>query len=357
MSTPSYARATTSSASRASPRSSSTIHTTAEPTKSSPYSAKISTTPEKRAQTPLTPKKTLKRPSLLTPRARDQLIYNRDLYPIKPKDVSKPCLLADLPSELRSLVYTFVLPTTHHISDSWPAILKHGQQRPPPLLHICRAIRIEAAYDYYTSTAFKFTVRNLNFYPVMKWLDELPKQHRALLLSRNRHLGINVLPSVKNTFTYPPKGWLIDGYMQDHWKACQPFGNIYTVPSDVHKSHFLVFCRLASWFLWCSRSPQKDIRWAYTFEQSPFHNPFGLPGLQEQAVLKWFLNHHAMVLTMGCVEKAWKRNKSGAAMMRGDVMKWLEALDRWYKTRWDEEANEENWDEQMESVKKAIQKW
>ena len=64
-----------------------------------------------------------------------------------------------------------------------------------------------------------------------------------------------------------------------------------------------------------------------------------------------------MVLTMGCVEKAWKRNKSRGAMMREDVMKWLEALDRWYKTRWDEEANEENWDEQMESVKKTIQRW
>jgi hypothetical protein len=48
--------------------------------------------------------------------------------------------------------------------------------------------------------------------------------------------------------------------------------------------------------------------------------------LQEQAVLEWFLKHHAMVLTMGCVEKAWKRNKSGAAAMRGEVLRWLEAL-------------------------------
>ncbi|KAG9194621.1 hypothetical protein G6011_04656 [Alternaria panax] len=177
MAPPPYARATVSSASRASPKSSNTTHITEDSTIPSPCSAGTSSVLQKTAQAPLTPKRALKRPSLLTPQARDQLIYNRDLYPIRPRDSSKPCLLADLPSELRSLIYTFILPETHHISDSWPAIFKHGQQRPPPLLHTCRAIRIEAAYDYYTSTAFKFTVRNLNFYPAMKWLDELPKQH------------------------------------------------------------------------------------------------------------------------------------------------------------------------------------
>jgi len=357
MAPPSYARATSSSTSKASPKASKTTHIIDESIIPSLKKTRISTTTKALEKAPSTPKKALKRPSLLTPQARNQITYNSDLYAIKAKDASKPCLLSDLPSELRSLIYTFVLPSTHHISDNWPAILKRGQRRLPPLLHICRAIRIEAAYDYYTGTSFSFSVRNLNFYPIMRWIDELPKQHRALLLSRNQQLEINVLPNVKNSFTYPPKGWLIDGYMQDHWKACQPFGNIYTVPSDLHKSHFLVFCRLASWFLWCSRSPYKPIRWRYTFEQSPFHNPFGLPGLQEQAVMEWFLKHHVTVLTMECVQKAWKRNKSGAAAMRGEVVRLLNALDQWYRERWVEGRDGGEWDEAMEALKKGIEKW
>jgi hypothetical protein len=357
MAPPSYARSTASSTSKASPNASNTTRIIEESMISSLKGTRISKTPKLVNSAPSTPKKPLKRPSLLTPKARDQLTYNRDLYTIKPKNASKLCLLSDLPSELRSLIYTFVLPSIHHISDSWPAILKRGQRRLPPLLHICRAIRIEAAYDYYINTTFSFTVRNLNFDPVMRWIDELPKQHRALLLSRNRHLEMNILPSVKNTFTYPPKGWLIDGYMQDHWKACQPFGNIYTVPSDLHKSHFLVFCRLASWFFWCSRSPHKPVIWNYTFEQSPFHNPFGLPGLQEQAVLEWFLKHHAGVLTMGCVEKAWKRNTSGAAVMRAEVTRLLGALNQWYRERWVKDEDGGEWEEVMEALKKGIEKW
>jgi hypothetical protein len=64
-----------------------------------------------------------------------------------------------------------------------------------------------------------------------------------------------------------------------------------------------------------------------------------------------------MVLTMGCVNKAWKGNKSGAAAMRCEVMRWLEALDRWYGERWGEEKGEGEWEEKMKAVGNAIMKW
>jgi hypothetical protein len=82
-----------------------------------------------------------------------------------------------------------------------------------------------------------------------------------------------------------------------------------------------------------------------------------LPGLQEQAVLEVFLKHHAMVLTMGCVDKAWKRNKSGAAVMRCEVVRWLEALDRWYRERWGEKNGVGEWEEKMKAVGNAVMKW
>jgi hypothetical protein len=242
MAPPSYARATASSTSKASPKSAK-VKDTELPTSIRSLSQETSTKAEKSSTSDRPLKKTLKRPSLLTSEERDTIAYKRDLYPIKPKDPSKPCPLATLPSELRCHIYTFLLPSTHHISDSWA---RHKQHLPPPLTHVCRALRVEASYTYYTVTYFLFTVRNLDFEPVRKWVDSLPKAHRALL-AKNKGMEINIIPRVKGTYTYPPPKYLIDDYVSNHWKACKQFGNIYTICGDTHKKHFIIFCRLASW--------------------------------------------------------------------------------------------------------------
>ncbi|EUC50801.1 hypothetical protein COCMIDRAFT_80872 [Bipolaris oryzae ATCC 44560] len=359
MAPPSYARATASSTSKASPKSSRTTRDP-EVVKStpSPSSRKLTESPNNSTPTPQEKKKALKRPSTLTSHQKDTIHYKCDLYHITPKDASKPCFLSLLPSELRTQIYTYILPSTHYISPSWPSLSKPKHPTIPPLLHISRAIRIEAAYTYYTTTTFHFTVRNLDFSPVTRWLEDLAPQHRALLPRNHRGLEINVIPTVKSTFTYPPKGWLLDADMERHWRACQPFGNIYTVHGEAHKLHFVVFCRLAKWWRWWGALQLKgEVKCNYAFEQSPFANPFGIPDFLDEVVLRQFLRHHGCAVGMACVEKAWRRNRMAAAGMKGEGVKFLEALDRWYKDRWGEQESANEWNLRMEEAKKAVGRW
>ncbi|KNG47052.1 hypothetical protein TW65_06226 [Stemphylium lycopersici] len=377
MAPPSYARATASSTSKASPVSSKTTKDANIPKSAFSLSAKKAVKPREGNKIIASPdpktsaspsdtshsspahqetKAKLKRPSRLTTHQKDTIAYKRDLYPILPKDASKPCILAALPSELRTEIYTYILPTTNNIPSCLSMMKRYKRHLSPPLLNVSRAIRIEAAYTYYTTATFSFTVRNLDFAPIIRWLELLPKQHRALL-SRNRGLEINVMPSVNNTFTYPPKGWLVDGDLEDHWRACQPFGNIYTIPNDLHKKHFLVFCRLAEWWRWCSRPVNRGMRWKYSFEQSPFANPFGMPDLHEEAVLKRFLKNYGMAVAMPCVDKTWKRNRNVGRAMKGEAVTWLEALDQWCKQRYGRGEGDGEWDGWMKEAKKAVGKW
>ncbi|EMD69754.1 hypothetical protein COCSADRAFT_76878 [Bipolaris sorokiniana ND90Pr] len=359
MAAPSYARATASSTSKASPKSSRTTRNLewVKPTPS-PSSKRLTESPNNFTPTSQEKKKALKRPSTLTSHQKDNMIYKRDLYHITPKDSSKPCSLSLLPSELRTQIYTYILPSTYYISPSWPSFSKPKHHAPPALLHISRAIRIEAAYTYYTTTTFHFTVRNLDFSPVTRWLEDLAPQHRALLPRNHHGLEINVIPAVRSTFTYPPKGWLLDADIEHHWRACQPFGNIYTVRGEAHKIHFVVFCRLAEWWRWCGVLHLKgEVKCNYAFEQSPFANPFGIPDFLDEVVLRAFLRHHGCVIGMSCVDKAWRRNRRAAAGMKGEGLRFLEALDKWYKDRWGEQESINEWDVNMEEAKKAIGKW
>ncbi|EMD95504.1 hypothetical protein COCC4DRAFT_155935 [Bipolaris maydis ATCC 48331] len=342
MAPPSYARATASSTSKASPNPKT-------PTSLSKANNSTPTSQEK--------KKALKRPSTLTSHQKDTITYKRDLYHITPKDASKPCFLSLLPSELRTQIYTYILPTTHYISPSWPSLSKPKHHAPPSLLHISRAIRIEAAYTYYTTTTFHFTVRNLDFSPVTRWLEDLAPHHRALLPRNHRGLSINVIPAMKNMFTYPPKGWLLDANVEHHWRACQPFGNIYTVHGEAHKMHFVIFCRLAEWWRrWGALQLKGEVKCNYAFEQSPFANPFGIPDFLDEVVLRMFLRHHACVVGMSCVDKAWRRNRR-AAGMKDEGVRFLEALDTWYRDRWGKQGGVNEWNVKMEEAKKAIGRW
>jgi hypothetical protein len=358
MAPPSYARATASSTSKASPKTSKVKASESPKTTSSHSLETLPVSGEPDSPIP-TPKKSLKRPSLLTSQDRDSIAYKRDLYPIRPKDPLKPCPLANLPSELRCHIYTFLLPSTWHIHDSWAMVLRHKQHRPPSLLDICRAIRIEAAYIYYTQTIFKFTVRNLNFEPVKRWMDALPKDHRALL-GRNKRLQINIIPRIANTFTYPPPNYLVDGYMEDHWKVCQQFGNIYTVQGDAHKKHFLVFCRLARWWTWCSKACNMPTQWTYTFDSWELRNSYSFGISRANILILMFLYDQVAVLKKPCVEKAWRKTGNVGSMQRA-AMEWLDALDRWYEEEHDttdgDLLNEKDWHETMKEIKSAVERW
>ncbi|OSS44971.1 hypothetical protein B5807_09176 [Epicoccum nigrum] len=273
---PSFAQATRSSTLRAGPvrsKNEDVTSTSENPQRlGSPSKSKGST-----------PTKRLKRPSTLTKRARESIAYNADLHFIKPTNPSKLCPLAALPSELRSLIYSYVFGDLKK-----PVFMNYGRIRhlPAALLQICRAIRIEAAYMYYAEASFTWIIKNFNFALVMRWLQNLQPSHRALL-SRNRSLTIEITPELRRSYTYPPKDFLLDDTMLNHWKACQPFGNLYTVtkirasephrglvpmlddPEALHtqgKVFFVLFCRLAAWSKLCTQSTFNDIDWKYKFE-------------------------------------------------------------------------------------------
>ncbi|KAH6614083.1 hypothetical protein C7974DRAFT_404480 [Boeremia exigua] len=308
---PSFARATRSSGLKISPVDEKTRHVT---TPVNAQSSKPSSQSPKRSQK-------LKRPSTLTRRARESIAYNADLYHIKPSNPSKPCLLATLPSELRTLIYTFVLGDLQR-----PILMNYGRIRhsPSTLLHICRAVRIEAAYIYFAEASFTWIVKNLNFAMIMRWLQSLQPSHRSLL-SRNPNLTIEIIPGLSKSFTYPPKGFLLDDTMENHWKVCQPFGNLYTVKStrtsnargplalfndidhdpthDSAKVFFILFCRLAGWSRLRTQPSYANIRWKYEFDlPSDAHGRF--------SIYQSFWTHRTEIqLFMVRLKKLWTRNQ------------------------------------------------
>ncbi|PSN62204.1 hypothetical protein BS50DRAFT_578053, partial [Corynespora cassiicola Philippines] len=102
------------------------------------------------------------------------------LFPIQPLDPTKPCPISRLPTELRAAIYSHVLAPTVYISH--PRIGgKPNRTIWPPLLSVSRTIRNEAAYVFYTQSAFVGTARRLDFGGVMAWVRSLPAAHRGFL--------------------------------------------------------------------------------------------------------------------------------------------------------------------------------
>lgn len=339
MAPPSYTRATASSTMKGHPQSSKT----------------------KEAETPKGAPKKLKRPSTLTLANRKTIIYNADLHPINPHDTKKPCPLATLPSELRTIIYTYILAPSRGINQPQQKICAKTSASPPyiwpALLHICRAMRIEAAYTYYTSTPFTFCVRNLNFASsVMRWVDSLPREHRRLL-ARNRRIKIDIVPRFSNSFTYAPRNYLLDGFMDQHWAACAPFGNLYAVYGDEHREHFIVFCRLATWWLWCDKMGNGKIEWSYVFDEAGEQRQTFWMGYPREELL-CFLVERVSVLVMGCVRRAWTRRNTRTVGMRREAVRMLDALERWNE-RDVEAAMEaaEVWNKWMRAVRRVVAKW
>ena len=314
MAVPSFARATRSSIIKASPSGEKSRDVAASDKPQSPRTSLGSPEFEKK----------LKRPSTLTRRARESIAYNADLHYIKPSNPSKPCPLAALPSELRTTIYLHVFGDLER-----PIFMDYGRRRRPlsALLLVCRAIRIEAAYQFFSEARFTWIVKNFNFTMIMKWLRNLQPSHKALL-SRNRNVTIEIIPRLSKSYTYPPKDFLLDDTLQNHWKACEPFGNLYAVRAmatgtrsnlaraddpeypenpaqerDNSRTFFVLFCRLASWSRLCTEPSYADIKWKYTFDL--------LSDTQWRRSLCRSLRDHEedLCLFLAQLKKLWTRNQ------------------------------------------------
>ena len=345
MAPPSYARATLSSTLKASPISTKAGDNT-PPSQGSP--------------------RKLKRPSLLTDRKRDVLHYLQNLHPIRPRDKSRPCGFANLPSEIRIEIYKWVFAQRWH----HPARVYDGERWTrdpkyiwPDILHICRAMRIEAAHTYFTGMPFHWWLRNLDFRPVNKWVDMLPREHRVLL-SQNPYMVIDITPMLKDDYgawyirTEPPSGYLMDDSLENHWKRCEPFGNLHSLSSDVHRKHFIAFCRFATWWSWCSRSANRSIRWEYTFGQQWWPTRERHQERLYKEILLRFLQKIVGVVLAPCVQKTWTRNKCGADMKK-EALRLVKALDEWWEDKIMWATNEEFiiWPEKRDIIQDAIERW
>ncbi|KAF1839473.1 hypothetical protein BDW02DRAFT_154066 [Decorospora gaudefroyi] len=231
MVTPSYARATASSTSRANSK---------PPTTNDPVSSKLHRSNRKSSDSftpcvpisasrehlpvvadgtaqqtkPYTPKK-LKRPSLLTPSKRQELQYKRDLCPIKPMDLSKPCPLATLPPELRTLIYTFLRPCR---GSSFVLANMHKKCAHSSLLKVCRAIRIEAGYILYTQVPFEYTVRNLDYghHDPDGWFDKGTPQPTVPQQEAGNSYPPSCVSCSYGATSQTPDPWLVLGPMENH---------------------------------------------------------------------------------------------------------------------------------------------
>ncbi|KAF2032687.1 hypothetical protein EK21DRAFT_60207 [Setomelanomma holmii] len=316
MSPPSYARATTSSTFRV-----------ASHTSTSQGFPASQAEPLGTPTTSATPVKKLKRPSTLTPKHCLSLAYKSDLYSITPADRSRPCLLANLPSELRITIYQHVINTTiAHPGSVLLSKTKSRQFTTPSILNVCRAIRIEAAYIFYTLQPFTFHVRNFDLHPITSLLEHISPAHRALL-TRNRNLNINVDIHVRSTYTYPPPDYLFDATMQEHWRACSQFGNLYALTSDTRKLDFILFCRLLKWFHFNDARPYRDIRWNYIFDITRNSIMDVWPGDSPIVQLRLFAVNSMGVVNRAWVKRAWTRGR-GEGRGRAEAMVFWGDLER-----------------------------
>ena len=167
------------------------------------------------------------------------------------------CYFGKLPPELRVMIYNLVL------SKQRPLPICSSRRLPqnspsvwPALLRVCRAIRHEFSYEFYSKTPFVADIDNNDFRAVMSWVERLPPTSRAHL-QYNNGLVLTFQINVKGHFWFP------DGNYAS-WSETRCFGNIYEVP-DGFRPYFIFIIRLSKWFLWCGARDemQQHIPWKY----------------------------------------------------------------------------------------------
>ncbi|KAF2121565.1 hypothetical protein BDV96DRAFT_216978 [Lophiotrema nucula] len=315
----------------------------------------------------LTPKissPTTRRSSTLsgTDRQLALLLQHTSSLNIKPRDPSLPCLFAAIPSEIRCMIYAYflpgrsiILPTTDrmHFGSPWG---KGDQTKTlwPLLLRVCRAIRLEYAYQFYTRTPFLAYSNDLDFSDFMSWVRKLPAQHRVLL-TRNRGIQISLQLRNGNDGRFALDAdyghMLLAKRMNEAWKECRKYGNLYTVSGDQHKQHFVDFCKLSDWFLWSAKPLYTDFKFKYSASYADTQW-----AMSKGKALLAFLKQGLGVVQLPCTQHASLKEgqkdiiKKRALEMLGELEKVFRALTPRQRGGVDEE-----WDRRVVSLRKFLE--
>ncbi|OCK77391.1 hypothetical protein K432DRAFT_358654 [Lepidopterella palustris CBS 459.81] len=183
-------------------------------------------------------------------------------FVIKPAR-DKICHFAKLSPELRIKIYNHVLNVSHCLFvtsgyyDRTPLL---GRLAWPTLLRVCRVIRHEASYEFYSKTTFKGIIYDNNFEGVYTWYERIPASSRVHL-QRNRNLTLQFQLTEDpyhyiSMLTWSPRGNRIC------WNETRLCGNLYEAP-DHQRPIFVSISRLLKWFLWCAKPMHRNIPWRY----------------------------------------------------------------------------------------------
>ena len=197
---------------------------------------------------------------------------------------------------------------------------------------------------YYTTMPFSLGIHHFDFSQVREWVDNLPREHFALV-SRNRSLKLVIVP--------PMRVYKGERTTEQNWGICQHFGNLYDIAHHEHRLHFILFCRLASWWSWCAKPCRRDFVWTYSFE---LFATYGMSVQDRFRTSFCYLDRDLMGISAPCIRRAWTRNRCGDEMRRRAV-KWLAALDESYMEGLAGGAEERRWRERIDGFKAAIEKW
>lgn len=89
---------------------------------------------------------------------------------VKPDDPQRPCGFSNLAIEVQQRICAFAEPRTVYWIDPVVSGLGRSSEGWPALLHVCRRIRAEAAYKYYSQQRIQFQVRPFDFEYIVDWL-------------------------------------------------------------------------------------------------------------------------------------------------------------------------------------------
>ncbi|ORY16747.1 hypothetical protein BCR34DRAFT_556542 [Clohesyomyces aquaticus] len=307
-------------------------------------------------KTPSPPKK-LKRPSALSD--NDRVLLRAKSFTIKPANPSTSCPLASLPVEIRVRIYRYTLQGLSGLID----FRQGGVRLPvPKLLHVSRAIRCEAAYEWYRWGPFSTYIYRLDFMHIKEWVKRQPTPYRGTL-AKNTNLELEM------ELFYTSYGWWghWDRYPSTFagalWKECRQFGNIYSAGSAQHKDHFVQFCRWANWLLWCEKYIPGGLTWTYKLtnlvaQTHPLYVPSAsLPGKsKQQEYLEQFLERTLATFQLPCVVSTARINHERKAVLKKSALRMLEGLDRQYSPIPTLDAHS-YWVKRVVSLRRFLEEW
>lgn len=272
---------------------------------------------------------------------------------IKPADPNQPCGFAKLPTEIRQMIFdAVILPYSTIVTGS---VSVRGTPGWRQLSSVCRRIRAEAAYTYYSQASFEFWVRHLDFSSIESWLRQMAPEHRS-------HLAVN-----RN-----PLRIVLDGFNWNRnfrqvnmiWRFCRPFGNVYTVPGQQHKFHCFTFAKWASWFLFCAQPPFAGIRWSYTVNERPWGPRIfrEWEDYEKMERIRTMIENGLGVFNLPCVNKALKLTVGQKAKMKPRVLSMLQAVRDELQTIHPSKENQsfskyQSYTKRLETLRVFLEKW